>query len=60
MEPDVLALALKEILPALSEDGVMSEAMVKKHLDFLTKTGQTQGTAPSAEGELWTNAFVRK
>jgi NitT/TauT family transport system substrate-binding protein len=60
MEPDVLALAMKEILPALSEDGVMTEAMVRKHLDFLAKTGQTQGTAPSSEGELWTNSFVKK
>ncbi|MFA4875645.1 MAG: hypothetical protein WC690_09940 [bacterium] len=38
MPDDVMALAMKEIMPALSADGTMNEQMMQKHLDFLKDT----------------------
>lgn len=56
-DPAVLALALRDIIPALSEDGMISEAMVQRHLDFLAETGQIQLKPSAKEGILWTNRF---
>ena len=60
MEPAVLALALREIIPALSEDGMMNEQMMQKHLEFLVESGQTAARASAKEGVLWTNAYITK
>jgi len=59
VEPGVLALALREMLPALSEDGRMSAGMVQRHIDFMYETGQIPFKPSSAEGILWTNRFLR-
>ncbi|HWP34746.1 MAG TPA: ABC transporter substrate-binding protein [Thermodesulfobacteriota bacterium] len=59
MEPDVLALALREIIPALSEDGRMTEEMMDKHLAFLVETGQIAQKPSAKEGLLWTNAYLK-
>jgi NitT/TauT family transport system substrate-binding protein len=60
MEPAVLTLAMREIMPALSVDGIMNEQMMQKHLDFLKDTSQIE-TKPSAkEGVLWTNTYIAK
>ncbi len=58
MEPDVLGLALREIVPALSHDGRMTEPMLQKHLDFLVETGQLASKPSAKEGVLWTNAYL--
>jgi NitT/TauT family transport system substrate-binding protein len=60
MEPAVLTLAMREIIPALSGDGVMNEQMMQKHLDFLQDTGQVSSKPSAKEGLLWTNAYVTK
>jgi len=60
MDPAVLTLALREIIPALSEDGMMNEQMMQKHLTFLVETGQTTARASAKEGVLWTNAYITK
>jgi NitT/TauT family transport system substrate-binding protein len=59
MDPAVMALAMREIINALSPDGVMNEQMVQKHLDFLKDTKQVDATPSVKEGILWTNAFVK-
>ncbi|MBI4391239.1 MAG: ABC transporter substrate-binding protein [candidate division NC10 bacterium] len=60
MDPAILTLALREIIPALSEDGTMNEQMMQKHLDFLVETGQTTSRPSAKEGVLWTNAYITK
>jgi NitT/TauT family transport system substrate-binding protein len=57
-DPAVLALALREIIPALSEDGRISEAMLDKHLQFLLDGGQITLKPSAKEGVLWTNRFI--
>jgi NitT/TauT family transport system substrate-binding protein len=59
MADDVMALAMKEIMPALSADGTMNEQMMAKHLDFLYDTKQIDWKPSPKEGGLWTNAFVK-
>jgi len=59
-DPAVLALALREMLPALSEDGSMSEPMMQKHIDFMYDTGQITYKPSAREGLLWTNRFIGK
>jgi len=59
MDPAVMALAMREIISALSPDGVMNEQMVQKHLDFLKDTKQVDSTPSAKEGLLWTNAYVK-
>ncbi|MDR7554719.1 MAG: ABC transporter substrate-binding protein [Armatimonadota bacterium] len=59
-DPAVLALALREMLPALSEDGSMSEQMMQKHIDFMYDTGQITYKPSAREGLLWTNRFIGK
>ncbi len=59
-DPAVLALALREMLPALSEDGAMSEQMMQKHIDFMYDTGQITYKPSAREGLLWTNRFIGK
>ena len=59
-DPALLGLALREIIPALSEDGTTSEEMMDKHLQFMLDDGQIT-TKPSAkEGLLWTNRYIVK
>lgn len=60
MEPAVLTLAMREIIPALSGDGVMNEQMMQKHLDFLQDTGQISSKPSAKEGLLWTNTYIAK
>lgn len=57
-DPEVLALALREIIPALSEDGRVSEAMMEKHLQFMLDDGQITLKPSAKEGILWTNRFI--
>lgn len=57
-DPEVLALALREIIPALSEDGRVSEAMMDKHLQFMLDDGQITLKPSAKEGILWTNRFI--
>lgn len=57
-DPEVLALALREIIPALSEDGRMTSQMLEKHLQFMLDDGQIPFKPSSAEGILWTNRFI--
>jgi len=59
MPDDVMALAMKEIMPALSADGTMNEQMMQKHLDFLKDTEQVDSTPSGKEGVLWTNAYLK-
>lgn len=56
-DPAVLALALREIIPALSADGRITSAMLDKHLQFLADNGQITLKPSAAEGVLWTNRF---
>jgi ABC-type nitrate/sulfonate/bicarbonate transport system substrate-binding protein len=60
MEPAVLALAMREIVPAPSGDGVMNEQMMQKHLDFLQDTGQISSKLSAKERLLRTNARIAK
>ena len=60
MDPAVLTLAMREIIPVLSPDGMMNEQMVQKHLDFLADTGQISSKPSAKEGVLWTGAFTGK
>jgi len=57
-DPEVLALALREILPALSEDGRITEPMMDKHLQFMLDDGQITLKPSAKEGLLWTNRFI--
>jgi len=57
-DPAILALALREIIPALSEDGRITSAMLDKHLQFLLDGGQITLKPSAAEGILWTNRFI--
>lgn len=57
-DPAVLALALREIIPALSEDGRMTEQMIEKHLQFMLDDGQIPFKPSAKEGILWTNRFI--
>lgn len=57
-DPDVLALALREIIPALSEDGRMNEQMMDKHLQFMLDDGQITFKPSAKDGILWTNKFI--
>jgi NitT/TauT family transport system substrate-binding protein len=59
MDPAVMALAMREIISALSPDGVMNEQMVQKHLDFLKDTKQIDAAPSAKEGLIWTNAYVK-
>ncbi len=59
-DPALLALALREIIPALSEDGTMSEAMMEKHLQFMLDDGQIPSKPSAKEGLLWTNRYIVK
>lgn len=59
MDPAVMTLAMREIIPALSPNGVMDEQMVQKHLDFLMDTMQIDSKPSAKEGVLWTNAYVK-
>ena len=59
MDPAVMTLAMREIIPALSPNGVMNEQMVQKHLDFLRETKQVDSVPSAKEGVLWTNAYVK-
>ncbi len=59
MDPAVMTLAMREIIPALSPNGVMNEQMVQKHLDFLMDTKQIESKPSVKEGVLWTNAYVK-
>lgn len=59
-DPDVLTLALREIVPALSEDGRMNEQMMEKHLQFMLDDGQIPFKPSSKENVLWTNRFNRR
>jgi ABC-type nitrate/sulfonate/bicarbonate transport system substrate-binding protein len=57
-DPEVLTLALREIIPALSEDGRMTEPMLDKHLQFMLDDGQITLKPSAKEGFLWTNRFI--
>jgi ABC-type nitrate/sulfonate/bicarbonate transport system substrate-binding protein len=59
-DPALLALALREIIPALSEDGTMSEAMMDKHLQFMVDDGLIPSKPSAKEGLLWTNRYIVK
>jgi len=56
-DPAILTLALREIIPALSENGRISSPMLDKHLQFLLDSGQITLKPSAAEGLLWTNRF---
>ena len=57
-DPELLTLAMREIIPALSEDGRMSEQMLDKHLQFMLDDGQIPFKPSAKEGVLWTNRFI--
>ncbi len=59
METEVMTLAMREIIPALSPDGMMNEQMLQKHLDFLMDTKQIESKPSVSEGVLWTNAYLK-
>ncbi|MBI3998248.1 MAG: ABC transporter substrate-binding protein [Armatimonadetes bacterium] len=59
-DPALLALALREIIPALSEDGTMNEEMMEKHLQFMLDDGQISLKPSAKEGLLWTNRYIVK
>ncbi|MGQ0549066.1 MAG: hypothetical protein ACT4PY_05300, partial [Armatimonadota bacterium] len=59
-DPALLTLALREIIPALSEDGTMSEKMMDKHLQFMLDDGQITLKPSAKEGLLWTNRYIVK
>jgi ABC-type nitrate/sulfonate/bicarbonate transport system substrate-binding protein len=59
-DPAILTLALREIVPALSENGRISSPMLDKHLQFLVDSGQITLKPSAAEGFLWTNRFNNK
>ena len=60
---DVFDVSLDEILPALSPDGRLSDAMVRRTLEVLVDTGQLPASwrdRSVADGGLWTNRFHAK
>lgn len=57
-DPALLARVLPEILPALSEDGRLSEAIIQKTLNFLAEIGQITFKPSTKEGILWTNRYL--
>ncbi|MDQ7829742.1 MAG: ABC transporter substrate-binding protein [Armatimonadota bacterium] len=60
MEERALRAGYEAMLPALSEDGSLDQATVKRFLDLGFEIGLLTGTRPSdREGVLWTNEFVR-
>lgn len=59
-DPALLGLALREIIPALSEDGTITEEMMDKHLQFMLDDGQITMKPSAKEGLLWTNRYIVK
>jgi NitT/TauT family transport system substrate-binding protein len=60
MEERALRAGYEAMLPALSEDGSLDQATVKRFLDLGFEIGLLTGARPSdQEGVLWTNDFVR-
>jgi hypothetical protein len=57
-DPAFLARILPDLIPALSEDGRMSEPIMRKTLDFLFEIGQITTKPAAAEGILWTNRYL--
>ena len=57
-DPAFLARILPDLIPALSEDGRMSEPIMRKTLDFLFEIGQITTRPAAAEGILWTNRYL--
>lgn len=57
-DAEVLTLSLREIIPALSEDGRMNEQMMDKHLQFMLDDGQITLKPSAKDGFLWTNRFI--
>lgn len=57
---EALASTLRDLLPALSADGVITEASMRAHLDFLLSEGIIRQAAPSEEGVLWTSRFLSR
>lgn len=57
-DPEVLTLALREIIPALSEDGRMTPEMMQKHIEFMFEAGDIPFKPSANEGVLWTNRYI--
>jgi len=57
---EALANTLRDLLPALSADGVITEASMKAHLDFLLSEGIIRQAASAEEGVLWTSRFLTR
>ncbi|MGH7419076.1 MAG: ABC transporter substrate-binding protein, partial [Candidatus Rokuibacteriota bacterium] len=57
-DPAFLARIMPDLLPALSEDGRMSEPIMQKTLDFLFEIGQIPNKPSAKEGILWTNRYL--
>ena len=57
-DPAFLARIMPDLLPALSEDGRMSEPIMQKTLDFLLEIGQIRSKPSAKEGILWTNRYL--
>lgn len=61
MEEHVLRAGYDAMIPALSEDGSLTEAIVKRFLDLGFEIEILTGARPSEkDGVLWTNDFVRQ
>ncbi|MGH2426397.1 MAG: ABC transporter substrate-binding protein, partial [bacterium] len=58
VDPALLTLALREIIPSLSEDGRMNVQMMQKHIDFMFEDGQIPFKPSASENVLWTNRFI--
>jgi NitT/TauT family transport system substrate-binding protein len=61
MEERALRAGYEAMIPALSDDGSLDEATVKRFLDLGFEIGILTGARPSErEGVLWTNQYVRE
>ncbi len=57
-DPALLARILPDLISALSEDGVMSEQIMQRTLDFLFEIGEIRSKPSAKEGILWTNRYL--
>lgn len=59
INPQVVELAMNNAQKAFGKDALMTEAMWKNAIDVLVDGGTVKRAPKSAEGELWTNKFLK-
>lgn len=57
--PEVMSASVDAIKPAISKDGLMTEAQWKNVVDILVASGALKSPLDYKEGAFWTNRFIK-